>query len=36
MINIMAGKRFVRVARKGRLPETRWVEGGNYVDVNFA
>lgn len=28
-------ERFVRVLEKGVCPETRWVEGGNYVDVNF-
>lgn len=27
---------FVRVLDKGEIPETRWVEGSNYVDVNFA
>lgn len=26
---------FVRVREKGDFPETRWVEGSNYVDVNF-
>lgn len=26
---------FVRVLDKGVPPETRWVEGSNYVDVNF-
>ncbi len=26
---------FVRVLDKGVCPETRWVEGSNYVDVNF-
>jgi N-acetyl-gamma-glutamyl-phosphate reductase len=26
---------FVRVLEKGICPETRWVEGSNYVDVNF-
>lgn len=26
---------FVRVLDKGICPETRWVEGSNYVDVNF-
>lgn len=29
-------ERFVRVLDKGETPETRWVEGSNYVDVNFA
>lgn len=27
---------FVRVLDKGICPETRWVEGSNYVDINFA
>lgn len=26
---------FIRVLKKGVCPETRWVEGSNYVDVNF-
>ena len=26
---------FVRILEKGVCPETRWVEGSNYVDVNF-
>ena len=26
---------FVRVLPKDVCPETRWVEGSNYVDVNF-
>ncbi len=26
---------FVRVLEKGVCPETRWVEGSNYMDVNF-
>lgn len=26
---------FVRVLEKGILPETKWVEGSNYVDINF-
>lgn len=26
---------FVRVLEKGVCPETKWVEGSNYVDVNF-
>ena len=25
----------MRVLEKGVCPETRWVEGSNYVDVNF-
>lgn len=28
-------ERFVRVLPKDVCPETRWVEGSNYVDVNF-
>ncbi|MDO5147526.1 MAG: N-acetyl-gamma-glutamyl-phosphate reductase [Eubacteriales bacterium] len=28
------GERFVRVLPAGICPETRWVEGSNYVDVN--
>ena len=28
-------ERFVRVLDPGVYPETRWVEGSNYVDVNF-
>lgn len=30
-----AEERFVRVLDKDVCPETRWVEGSNYVDVNF-
>lgn len=30
-----ANERFVRVLELGVCPETRWVEGSNYVDVNF-
>lgn len=26
---------FIRVLKKGVCPETRWVEGSNYVDINF-
>ena len=26
---------FVRVLEKDVLPETKWVEGSNYVDINF-
>ena len=29
------GERFVRVLPKDVCPQTRWVEGSNYVDVNF-
>ena len=28
-------EKFVRVLDKGVLPETKWVEGSNYVDINF-
>ena len=28
-------EKFVRVLEKGECPETKWVEGSNYVDVNF-
>lgn len=28
-------ERFVRVLEEGECPETRWVEGSNFVDVNF-
>ena len=30
-----ANEKFVRVLEKGVLPETKWVEGSNYVDINF-
>ena len=30
-----AKEKFVRVLDKGVCPETKWVEGSNYVDVNF-
>ncbi len=26
---------FIRVLKKGSLPETRWVEGSNFLDINF-
>ena len=26
---------FVRILEQGVCPETKWVEGSNYVDVNF-
>lgn len=29
------GEQFVRVLKKDVTPETRWVKGSNYVDVNF-
>ena len=28
-------EKFVRVLDEGECPETKWVEGSNYVDVNF-
>ena len=28
-------EKFVRVLDKNICPETKWVEGSNYVDVNF-
>ena len=28
-------EKFIRVLDKGICPETKWVEGSNYVDVNF-
>ncbi|MCD7835436.1 MAG: N-acetyl-gamma-glutamyl-phosphate reductase [Lachnospiraceae bacterium] len=28
-------ERFVRVLERGECPETKWVEGSNYVDINF-
>lgn len=31
-----AGEKFVRVLEGSVCPETKWVEGSNYVDVNFA
>ena len=30
-----ADETFVRVLEKGVFPETKWVEGSNYVDINF-
>ena len=30
-----ANEKFVRVLDKGVCPETKWVEGSNYVDINF-
>lgn len=35
MTNIMQTRDLVRVLDKDVCPETRWVEGSNYVDVNF-
>ena len=28
-------EKFIRVLEKGVCPETKWVEGSNYVDINF-
>lgn len=28
-------EKFIRVLEDGVLPETKWVEGSNYVDINF-
>ena len=28
-------EKFIRVLKKGSFPETKWVEGSNYVDINF-
>nr|WP_304954631.1 N-acetyl-gamma-glutamyl-phosphate reductase [uncultured Acetatifactor sp.] len=30
-----AGETFIRVLDKGACPETKWVEGSNYVDIGF-
>ena len=30
------GERFIRLQEKGVCPETKWVEGSNYVDIGFA
>lgn len=29
------GEKFIRLLDKGICPETKWVEGSNYVDINF-
>lgn len=29
------GEKFIRLLEKGACPETRWVEGSNYVDIKF-
>ena len=34
-INTTTRKKFVRVLIRNVCPETKWVEGSNYVDVNF-
>ena len=31
----MADEKFVRVLGEGVCPETKWVEGSNYVDIGF-
>lgn len=31
-----AGERFIRLLERGVCPETKWVEGSNYVDIGFA
>ena len=33
--NYYQKEKFVRVLEEGVCPETKWVEGSNYVDVNF-
>ncbi len=33
--NYYQNERFVRVLGEGVCPETKWVEGSNYVDINF-
>lgn len=33
--NYYKEEKFVRVLKKEECPETKWVEGSNYVDVNF-
>ena len=30
-----AEEKFIRVLEKDICPETKWVEGSNYVDINF-
>lgn len=30
-----AEEKFVRILQKGSYPETKWVEGSNYIDVNY-
>jgi N-acetyl-gamma-glutamyl-phosphate reductase len=32
--NFYAGQPFVRILPEGRLPETRWVKGSNYIDIS--
>lgn len=33
--NYYGEEKFVRVLEQGVCPETKWVEGSNYVDINF-
>ncbi len=33
--NRYAAEKFVRVLPDGKCPETKWVEGSNYVDISF-
>src|SRR5699024_6488239 len=33
--NYYKNENFVRILPKGIFPETRWVEGSNYVDINI-
>ena len=30
-----AAEKFIRVLEKDVFPETKWVEGSNFVDINF-
>lgn len=30
-----AQEKFVRILQKGSYPETKWVEGSNYIDINY-
>ena len=30
-----ADEKFIRVLKENEFPETKWVEGSNYVDINF-
>jgi N-acetyl-gamma-glutamyl-phosphate reductase len=30
-----ADEKFIRILKPGTCPETRWVEGSNYVDINY-
>lgn len=33
--NYYKNEQFIRILDKGECPQTKWVEGSNYVDVNF-